>query len=386
MNLYAFELGRIKDLCFSELAKVLEKDELVDKNFDTAIFRLDLEDPQTLQDQLGGTIKIIEIFKVLEKDSTERDLEDAIQEHLETNFENQSGKIPFSISILSYKKHTQPNIKSLLNFSKKILKSQNLNSRFVNKGPFSPKPSTIFKARVIEKGVDINIIEGQKHIYIGKSVAIQNIDSYSARDYDKPKRDAKVGMLPPKLAQIMINLAGKSKSIYDPFCGTGTILIEAMLMGKDAVGSDIEEKLVDYTDENCKWAQKKFNLQNAFRAFTKDATKLDKNDLPEKIDAIVTEGYLGPALSHEPDESLQEKYFETLGLLHLEWLKRAEAITTQRCKIVMCLTAYKTKKGIVHLPNFEKLAKRAGYEIKKIYNYKRSDQVVTRDIVILEKL
>jgi tRNA (guanine10-N2)-dimethyltransferase len=52
--------------------------------------------------------------------------------------------------------------------------------------------------------------------------------------------------LTPKLARCMVNLSRVSigKLLYDPFCGTGTILIEAGLMGFKAVGSDIQRKMV----------------------------------------------------------------------------------------------------------------------------------------------
>jgi hypothetical protein len=36
---------------------------------------------------------------------------------------------------------------------------------------------------------------------------VQDIDAYAERDFERPMRDAFVGMLPPKLAQIMLNLA-----------------------------------------------------------------------------------------------------------------------------------------------------------------------------------
>ena len=84
---------------------------------------------------------------------------------------------------------------------------------------------------------------------------MQDIESYTKRDRERPKRDAKVGMLPPKLAQIIINLAAGQlpeeklqnicdiplgepiprrllgQTVLDPFCGTGVILQEASADG-----------------------------------------------------------------------------------------------------------------------------------------------------------
>ena len=395
MNLYAFELGRKKELCLAELLSVLGEKNLVEKNLDTAIFSLteaQTKNIQALQNSLGGTIKII---RILEKIKKENEINDIIKKHLEENFKDASGKIPFSVSILSKKFPDKNLIKNLLTFSKKILKELGLNSRFVNQNFGNTKPSTIYKARVIEKGMDINIIYGNKDLYIGRTVAIQDIDNYSLRDFDRPKRDAKVGMLPPKLAQVMINLAlGQAKNtdtkktiIYDPFCGTGVIPMEGLLLGYDVIGSDIDGKMVEYTQENLNWLIKTFKLNenSTFRTFTHDARHLTKTELPERTTAIVTEGYLGPALTKFPTEEEQEKIFRELSNLHLNWLKQIHELTPKDSKIVMCLTAFKKNGSVTHFPRFQEIAKLAGYKIGNTYSYDREDQIVVRDIVILEK-
>jgi len=53
-------------------------------------------------------------------------------------------------------------------------------------------------------------------VIIAQSTGSQNITAYAKRDQMRPKRDAFVGMLPPKLAQIMINLATGQNSNSDP--------------------------------------------------------------------------------------------------------------------------------------------------------------------------
>ncbi len=382
MNLYAFELGRKKELCLAELKQVLGEKNLLEHNLDTAIFKLGDFDAQKLQDQLGGTIKIVKIFSSSQKPN----FETIIREHLENNFKDRSGKIVFALSTLSFKNPRDINIKQLLNFSKKILKSLGLNNRFVNKNFQNTKPSTIYKARVIEKGIDLNIIKGNKEIFIGETVSIQNIDDYSKRDYDKPKRDATNGMLPPKLAQIMINLAGNSDTIFDPFCGTGTILIEGLLMSKNVVGSDISDRMVKYTKENLAWTEKEFNTRSKHRVFSKDARFLTHADLPEHISAVITETYLGNPQLKLPDQNEREKIFRELANLHLNWLVAANKITPSNCPIVMCVTAFKVGKSFEFLLRFPELAKTAGYKITASYIYDRPDQIVAREIVILQKI
>jgi tRNA G10 N-methylase Trm11 len=391
MSLFAFELGRKKELCFAELVSVLGKDKLQERNIDTAIFEIPKINPQGLQNSLGGTIKIVEIFDNIPYEGDCRNLLPKIfpiiEAKLRKSFENYSGKLPFAVSLLSFKNPNELDIRQLLNFSKKILKSLGINCRFVNKDFSNTKPSTIYKARVVEKGIDICLIRGVRNLFIGETVAIQDIDSYSLRDYDKPKKDARVGMLPPKLAQIMINLAEvDAKTIYDPFCGTGTVLIEAMLLNKTAVGSDLDPRMIDFSKENCAWAQKEFKTESPFRLFQKDAQYIQKMDLPEKIDLVVTEGYLGKPISKVPDLEYQEYAFRELTNLHMNWLQNIYALTPKHCKIVMCVTAYKSGANLIHLPKFAELAKRCGYKVTQTYTYDREEQIVARDIKVLEKI
>lgn len=403
MNLYAFELGRAKDLCFAELLAIFGQSALVERNLDTAIFQLHDQDFQVLQNRLGGTIKIVEIVGEFDYKSGKQPYDSIkliIENLLQSAFSGRSGKIPFAVSTLSFKDPTEINIKQLLNFSKIFLKSLGLNSRFVNKNFKNTKSSTIYKARVLEKGIDLNIIKGDfGKIFVGKTVAIQDIDAYSSRDYGKPHRDAKNGMLPPKLAQVMINLSGvnsgktSAHTIFDPFCGTGTILMEGMLMGLPVIGSDIAPKMVDFSEKNCQWLKNEFKtsasgseLSSSFRVFERDARFLNKNTLPEKIDVIVTEGYLGKLFSKPPEALEQEMSFRELANLHLNWLSAAAPLLPPKGKIVMCTTAYRIGKKLNHFPHFEELVAKAGYKILANFSYSRPDQIVARDIRILEKI
>lgn len=58
--------------------------------------------------------------------------------------------------------------------------------------------------------------------------------------------------LQPKLARCMVNLsrASKGRLVLDPFCGTGTILIEAGLMGIEAMGIDLQRRMVQGAEKN----------------------------------------------------------------------------------------------------------------------------------------
>lgn len=116
-------------------------------------------------------------------------------------------------------------------------------------------------------GRGVELIKHNQAFY--RVIAVQNIDAYSARDQARPARDAKVGMLPPKLAQILINLCGNCPAgsvLLDPFCGTGVLLQEGALMGYSLQGSDLDARMIHYTRQNLRWLSEKqinHNRQNS---------------------------------------------------------------------------------------------------------------------------
>ncbi len=159
-------------------------------------------------------------------------------------------------------------------------------------------------------------------IYISRTLSCQDIDAYARRDTGK-SRDMVVGMMPPKLVQMMLNLAnGKvldevrsfsEISVYDPFCGLGTTLIEAMNMGySHVIGSDLSADMVRATRSSIDgYIADERMWQDRIRkaggtpmrdvetietdVFELDATRIYRHFEGKKLDdaIIVSEGYLG---------------------------------------------------------------------------------------------
>jgi tRNA (guanine10-N2)-dimethyltransferase len=96
----------------------------------------------------------------------------------------------------------------------------------------------------------------------------------------------------------MINLAAvkSGELILDPFCGSGTVLLEALTLGYQARGFDREKNAIDNTNNNLIWYQRNYPLLQAplveLGRVEKLASRLEENS----VAAIVTEPYLGPAL------------------------------------------------------------------------------------------
>lgn len=385
MYKYIFELGQNIKLSLAELSSLLGEKSLIETHDKIAVFEVEKElNAQNFQDKLGGTIKIMKVLgEIPYPNEKDEELTTYISKSLEKFFSDEyfdKNKIDFGISLFNLRNRRSINSKTLLKNFKLFLKnSLNTSSRFVNIGFENPKSSTIYKADLARKGLDINIVGCSKNILIAKGVSIQNIDAYRFRDYEKPARDARIGMLPPKLAQILINLAGENvNKIFDPFCGTGTILYEGLLMGKEVYGSDINPEMVKASKINCDFIEQKFGTKNATKIFQKDATQLTERDFGEKIDAVVTEGFLGPAISKLPSPDRAKENYKEIRKLYIAWLNAAKKYTKKDGKIVFCLPDY--SKSIIN--PIEEIIMETGLKLIEKHLYRRPDQIVGRLVCV----
>lgn len=219
-------------------------------------------------------------------------------------------------------------------------------------------------------------------------IGVQDIDAYAKRDQARPARDAKVGMLPPKLAQILINLCGSLKPgarILDPFCGTGVVLQEALLMGYRVYGTDISERMVEYSEKNLRWliggAEK-----GVFSVSQGDATSFIWT---QPIDAVACEGYLGRPMSQVPAEIKLKTEKQECGGIMLGFLKNLAGQIKSGTPVVVAMPAWLREDGhysrLEILDEIEGLGYNVNNKSREGLIYAREGQIVARDIIILRK-
>jgi tRNA G10 N-methylase Trm11 len=241
-------------------------------------------------DKLGGTIKIGEIMDSIPFARPE----DALPKIIPA-LTASGGKYKFGISRYG---RQRADIKKLAMAIKDHLRARGVNSRWVTSRDAALSSVVVTQNKLLEQGMEIVLIADGGKFLLGRTLAVQPFKELSARDYGRPARDDASGMLPPKLAMIMINLARVKPDgvILDPFCGSGTILTEAMLMGyKNLIGADISEKAAEDTKKNIAWIKEKLRVSSVeCRVTSADAAHLSQNVRPQSVDAIITEPYLGP--------------------------------------------------------------------------------------------
>jgi tRNA G10 N-methylase Trm11 len=247
------------------------------------------------------------------------------------------------------------------------------------------------KLGLSDNKIELIVVRGAGKIVIAESTGAQNITALAARDQGRPKRDAFVGMLPPKLAQIMVNLAGLEKGrILDPFCGTGVILQEAGLMKYAVYGTDLAEKMISYSADNLKWLQDTQNITLDVQLQEGDATTA-KWDGP--IDAVVAESYLGQPFSAPPSAAKLTEVRGNCNHIISAFLKNLGTQIKSGTPVVLAIPAWKSTEGdFTHLPLISQLEKLGYKEVEfttvraEQLLYFRPDQVVARELLVLTKI
>lgn len=269
--------------------------------------------------RLGGTIKIGIISHALII-KNEIDLLDKITGLIDA--EKIEGKFKFGFSNYGGRKL---NLKRLGMELKNFLKESGISCRWVTSREPVLSSVVVEQNKLADKGMEIVILKDGEQTLVGKTLAVQPFKELSFRDYGRPGRDDYSGMLPPKLAQIMINLAaaplikGGGGIILDSFCGSGTILTEAMLLGyKNVIGSDVSAKAVEDTKKNINWIKKNFQLSEINdQLFNRSVLELSKFIKPSSVDMIITEPYLGPQRGKvdikKTKRELEELYSKSLA-------------------------------------------------------------------------
>lgn len=335
---YFFILGNNPSLSVAEIAATvsdIQDSKLLNNN----VFVFESEDNINADDlikKLGGTIKIGVI-----EDSTSRYNPEKIFKLCKNLLNPQDGKYKFGISYYGNSKYNNRNLGMKI---KSYLRDKDVSCRWVVSKEPTLSSVVVTQNKLCEKGIEITLVEAKHIMLIGKTLAVQPFKELSFRDYERPAKDSRSGMLPPKLAQIMINLSlvKKEDTLLDPFCGSGTVLMEALLMDtKKVIGSDISEKAIADTNKNTDWVIRKFDLKNPdYSTKVHDATELSDFIEKNSIDRIVTEPFLGPQRGDHEIVKVKKE----LEKLYSEAIQQFKKVLKKDGRVVMLWPTFTSNK------------------------------------------
>ena len=371
--------------------------------------------------RLGGTVKLGKILKILNT----REWEDIITflVNVAPDFTEKmpKGKMHLGLSVYGMGVSTNEILAGGLRIKKAIHEKFGRSVHLVpNKNTELNTAQVLHNKLISDNGWELLLISNGETTIIAQTVFIQDIESYGLRDYGRPRRDARVGMLPPKLAQIIINLAVGSeefmaikdelsndicqkpeddqkmhkqratKTILDPFCGTGVALQEAALMGYTIYGSDVEARMIEYTKHNLKWLADRYRMDtDTNNLVVGDATSY-KWKLP--IDFVTSEVYLGRPFTSPPDSEILAQTISDCDIIIKKFLKNIFDQIKVGTRLCLAVPAWQVKPGtFVHLPLIDLLGAMGynrlsfGHTQNEKLLYYRTDQFVARELLVLIK-
>lgn len=341
--------------------------------------------------RLGGSQKAGKV--VVERSGNWRDISAWMVKEYTTRWKAHEGKITLGISAYGLTVTSRDVQKTGITL-KQSLKRQGVSLRLVpNAEPaLNTAASHHNKLGLSANHIELLIVRGASgKIIVAESVGAQNITALASRDQARPKTDSFVGMLPPKLARMMVNLTTCSSGrVLDPFCGTGVLLQEAALLGFDVYGTDLSEKMVRYSKENLEWITAKYNLNTKVTLSESDAMEFSWE---KPIAAVATETYLGQPFSAPPSPAKLTEVRGNCNHIISEFLKNIAPQLTSGTPLVVAVPAWNDGTGnFTHLPLVSSLEK-IGYRRILLTHarpeqllYYREGQVVARELLLLTKL
>ena len=379
-------LGRQPSLGMAELEQLYGSTAVRWFSDSTAI----IDSPAFDFERLGGTQKAGRVVSELRGDW--RQVSMKLVSAYAQAWADHEGKITLGISAYGFKT-TPRDVQKTGIILKGKLKERGVSLRLIPNADTALSSATSHhnKLGLSDNHVELIVVRGANGAaIIAESVGAQNITALAARDQGRPKRDAFVGMLPPKLARMMVNLAPvKAGRILDPFCGTGVLLQEAALLGYDVYGTDLVPKMVQFTKANLDWL---IDTHHVTPGVTLDVGDAMTYHWRAPVDAVACEAYLGQPFSAPPSPGKLTEVRGNCNHIISEFLRNIAPQLSPGTPLCIAVPAWRDSTGrFTHLPLVDSVGS-LGYNrttLRHVRNdqllYYREDQVVARELLLLTR-
>jgi tRNA G10 N-methylase Trm11 len=391
MKLYIF--GRQADIAAAEIESIVGSHTMIRLGDLGAVVQDEKIAP--LQIQLGGSIKTGHVIDTYNKPPAAVLEELILRPEPLLNHVATEGKIKLGISVYGDTRLTLHKLKALSLSLKKSLRNNGRSVRLIeNKHHELNAAQILYNKLLHENGLELMLISFEGTTYLAKTEDVQDIDSYTLRDRGRPKRDARVGMLPPKLAQILVNLAVRQSlsspvTILDPFCGTGVVLQEALIMGYPTQGSDIDQRMVEYAQQNLTWAANMFTITQDAQIELGDATLHQWSCLTSENTCIASETYLGRPFTSPPKNEILHKNRADCDTIIRKFLENLARQIAPGVRLCIGVPVWYVDSQIYHLKTLDYLEEIGYNRISFVHAnnreliYHRENQIVGRELLVL---
>lgn len=418
---YIAILGRLPSLSLAELERMYGASALTPLSATACLIR----DTAPNVQQLGGITKTGRVALRIRSNSWNEVSKEIVRAYVDT-WRNNDGKQTLGISVYDWNISPR-DIQKMGLAIKSSLKRHGVNVRLIPNAESILNTATSHhnKLGLSPTKSELIIIKSKHTVVVAESTGAQNITALARRDQGRPKRDAFVGMLPPKLALTMVNLSGVQRissakppaasfsetsaaqntsdsapratrggaapayTILDPFCGTGVILQEAALRGFNVYGTDLSEKMIDYSKINLDWLAETHNTSPNVLLQQQDAITANWQS---PIDAVATETYLGQPFSAPPAPDKLIKVRRITNDIISGFLTNLAPQIASGTPLCVAVPAWRDTSGqFSHLPLIENIGALGYLRVSLVHAteqdliYYRDDQVVARQLLILTR-
>ena len=248
---------------------------------------------------------------------------------------------------------------------------------------------------VAEKNViDVQLLKSKDSMFLAATIATIPSISFQERDLKRPYQNATIS-LSPRIARTLVNvtMVNEGQTLLDPFCGTGTILMEAALLNINVIGFDKDSQKIWGTVQNMKWLRSTGRISKNVYAKLQRRNARDLRFLGrDGIDAIATEPILLPPLERFPSEEEAKDMLLNSFKTYKEFLKSAEYVLKRNGRIALVIPyirlSTRKKAGF----DVEQLLEGANLQIARLDGFTfpilarhTQDQKVIRGVLLLEK-
>lgn len=377
---FLFQFGHNSELSNLELSTVLANHKIKYRKHSHSAHLVLINpnkplDPFLIGSQLGGTVRIASL---LVSTSQPDKAQESVTNHL-ASLESQ--KLTFSLSLPDTPQYTA----SWNTHIKAALKNKGLSSRFLTPDSDFADPLYLNKNGAQE----YTVLSQDNRFLIFHTLYLTDSESWSLRDRGRPFVDAKSGIMPPKISRILVNLSlssppAISHTLLDPFCGSGTLLAEAMTLGLNTIGSDLSKQAIDHSQANLGWLNTHTPFSGSWQLLSADAATLDPRQLTSPPTSLATEGYLGPA---HLDPANLSATITSLFDLYTRALPHLLSILPSGAKAVFALPKFNHPASVKSLKNLIDTCENSGYTrlAGPIYYSKPQAQIKRAIYILLTK-
>ncbi|MHA1202814.1 MAG: TRM11 family SAM-dependent methyltransferase [Candidatus Heimdallarchaeaceae archaeon] len=249
------------------------------------------------------------------------------------------------------------------------------------------------KENLPSRGVELNLFVIKSKIYFGPTRWVTNPFKDIKQDEERPVRFFTHGTS-IKLSRTLVTLANIPFDgiMLDPFCGTGTILIEGLKQGLKVIGVDKDQKCVRSSKTNLHHFSEKYpsreKMKEKWRIHLNDSRKLT-DSVKKKVDGVVTEPFLGPFFKRLPQIEEAQFIMKNLERLYTRVLAECKSLLKNGAIILFIMPEYNYPLKRSVYPNVKSICEKTGLtalEESKFFNIKFPVEIGRKHNIIARKL